>query len=476
MAALSILSSPPYMYRFNEALQFSKPKYLSIGNYAQLTERTAEISFSHSTLGCSYLDGCPAQSSLKTNGTRRLGICQSAFRSSPAMVSSVEGLYDFICEGSIVKKMGLTKEKVASNIDRWLECGVQLCRLLGLNQLVLSEAEKIRIYQYYIPVFLWCEEELSKHMSSFKDGDEISPLVIGVSAPQGSGKTTLVFVLDYLFRTSGRNSATLSIDDFYLKAEDQANLRNANPGNDLLELRGNAGSHDLAFSIEILKAVCSLNKEDGEDYESWSLQMKTLFISQDLLDIVEEGYSVPESVAALESWSQAKHNEYKENKRRDAKALLFIQQASAFGGRGNRADPSTWPEVEGPLAVVLFEGWMLGFKLQPVEVVKAVDPQLEIINRNLEAYYDAWDSFVKSWIVIKIQDPSCVYQWRLQAEHAMKASGKPGMSDKEVQDFVSRYMPAYRAYLPTLYAEGPNGADPKHTLVVEVDEERNPIA
>ncbi|ERM97045.1 D-glycerate 3-kinase, chloroplastic [Amborella trichopoda] len=421
MAALSILSSPPYMYRFNEALQFSKPKYLSIGNYAQLTERTAEISFSHSTLGCSYLDGCPAQSSLKTNGTRRLGICQSAFRSSPAMVSSVEGLYDFICEGSIVKKMGLTKEKVASNIDRWLECGVQLCRLLGLNQLVLSEAEKIRIYQYYIPVFLWCEEELSKHMSSFKDGDEISPLVIGVSAPQGSGKTTLVFVLDYLFRTSGRNSATLSIDDFYLKAEDQANLRNANPGNDLLELRGNAGSHDLAFSIEILKAVCSLNKEGK-------------------------------------------------------KMKLPRYDKSAFGGRGNRADPSTWPEVEGPLAVVLFEGWMLGFKLQPVEVVKAVDPQLEIINRNLEAYYDAWDSFVKSWIVIKIQDPSCVYQWRLQAEHAMKASGKPGMSDKEVQDFVSRYMPAYRAYLPTLYAEGPNGADPKHTLVVEVDEERNPIA
>jgi hypothetical protein len=40
--------------------------------------------------------------------------------------------------------------------------------------------------------------------------------------------------------------------------------------------------------------------------------------------------------------------------------------------------------------------------------------QLEIINKNLEAYYDAWDKFIKSWIVIKIQDPSCVFQWRLQ--------------------------------------------------------------
>lgn len=105
------------------------------------------------------------------------------------------------------------------------------------------------------------------------------------------------------------------------------------------------------------------------------------------------------------------------------------------------------------IQVVLFEGWMLGFKPLPVEVVKAVDPQvrawgilfwhhwyylhmvlmsycrssersyhsilsfilqLEIVNKNLEAYYDAWDKFIKSWIVIKIKDPSCVYQWRLQ--------------------------------------------------------------
>ncbi|KAL0319200.1 UNVERIFIED_CONTAM: D-glycerate 3-kinase, chloroplastic [Sesamum angustifolium] len=147
----------------------------------------------------------------------------------------------------------------------------------------------------------------------------------------------------------------------------------------------------------------------------------------------------------------------------------------AYSGRGDRADPSTWPEVEGPLTAVLFEGWMLGFKPVPVEVVKAVDPQLEIINKNLEAYFDAWDKFIKSWIVIKIQDPSCVYQWRLQAEIAMRADGKPGMSDEEVLDFVSRYLPAYKAYLPTLYAEGPNGSDPEHLLVVEIDEGRNPI-
>lgn len=148
---------------------------------------------------------------------------------------------------------------------------------------------------------------------------------------------------------------------------------------------------------------------------------------------------------------------------------------SAFGGRGDRADPSTWPEIEGPLTVVLFEGWMLGFKPLPVEVVKAVDPQLEIVNKNLEAYYDAWDKYIQSWIVIKIKDPSCVYQWRLQAEIAMREAGNPGMSDDEVRDFVSRYLPAYNAYLPTLYSEGPSGSDPQHLLNIEIDEKRNPI-
>ncbi|TXG69161.1 hypothetical protein EZV62_004096 [Acer yangbiense] len=80
----------------------------------------------------------------------------------------------------------------------------------------------------------------------------------------------------------------------------------------------------------------------------------------------------------------------------------------AYNGRGDRADPSTWQEVERSLTVVLFEDWMLGFKPLPMEVVKSVDPQLETVNKNLEVYYDAWDKFIMAWIVIKIKDPNCV--------------------------------------------------------------------
>ncbi|XP_074564738.1 D-glycerate 3-kinase, chloroplastic [Curcuma longa] len=346
---------------------------------------------------------------------------RSTLPASPSVVSSFSDLFDFICAGPLMKQLGFTAETVAESIDNWITNGVRLCQLFRLNDLSLSPPEKARIYHYYVPVFFWCQEQLKRHRTTFGDDVDVPPLVIGVSAPQGSGKTTLVFALDYLFRKCGRRSATLSIDDFYLTAEEQVKLRNQNPSNALLEFRGNAGSHDLQFSIDTLTSLKKLTNNG-------------------------------------------------------AKMKLPRYDKSAYGGRGDRADPSTWPEVEGPLEVILFEGWMLGFKPLPNDVVNAVDPQLQVVNENLKAYYDAWDKFVEAWIIIKIKDPNCVYQWRLQAEVAMREDGKPGMSNEEVLDFVSRYLPAYKAYLPTLYAEGPKGLHPDRVLVIDIDEERNPIS
>ncbi|RVW94747.1 Retrovirus-related Pol polyprotein from transposon TNT 1-94 [Vitis vinifera] len=54
----------------------------------------------------------------------------------------------------------------------------------------------------------------------------------------------------------------------------------------------------------------------GECYEFWSIKMKTLFKSQDLWDLVENGYPYPDEEARL-----------KENTKKDSKALFFIQQA-----------------------------------------------------------------------------------------------------------------------------------------------------
>jgi D-glycerate 3-kinase len=57
----------------------------------------------------------------------------------------------------------------------------------------------------------------------------------------------------------------------------------------------------------------------------------------------------------------------------------------------------------------------------------------------------------------------------------MRAAGKTGMTDEQIADFVSRYIPAYTAYLPGLYADGPTTAKGGHTLVIEVDQSRSPV-
>jgi len=57
----------------------------------------------------------------------------------------------------------------------------------------------------------------------------------------------------------------------------------------------------------------------------------------------------------------------------------------------------------------------------------------------------------------------------------MRAAGKAGMTDAQIADFVSRYIPAYAAYLPALYAQGPTTAAAGRTLILEVDQARAPV-
>lgn len=65
---------------------------------------------------------------------------------------------------------------------------------------------------------------------------------------------------------------------------------------------------------------------NGENYEFWSIKMKTLFISQDIWDLVCHGYVEP-AVEEIARLTGAQKTELKENRKKDAKALLIIQQA-----------------------------------------------------------------------------------------------------------------------------------------------------
>ena len=67
-------------------------------------------------------------------------------------------------------------------------------------------------------------------------------------------------------------------------------------------------------------------------------------------------------------------------------------------------------QVQGRVDIVLFEGWMLGFRPLPADQAVSIDPDLGPVNELLKEYEAAWDSHVDVWLVIRVPDPSCVYK------------------------------------------------------------------
>jgi D-glycerate 3-kinase len=213
------------------------------------------------------------------------------------------------------------------------------------------------------------------------------PLVIGLQAPQGAGKTTLVTHLLRRLDARGFRAAGVSIDDFYLTRAEQLALAAAHPGNPYLEHRGYPGTHDIALGVRTLSAL--------------------------------------------------------QGSRTGANVRVPVYDKSAHGGRGDRAPESEWRPVEGPLDLVVVEGWMLGFT--PVSEAALPEPQMVEPNRKL-ARYAEWYALIDQWIVLRAAEPEFVLEWRVEAEETMKATGKPGLSREAIEDYVRRFLPAYKTY------------------------------
>jgi len=80
---------------------------------------------------------------------------------------------------------------------------------------------------YYIPIVLWLENKVRTR--SDKDGPA---LCVGISIPQGGGKTTLTSCFEKaLNEACNLNTAGISIDDFHLTHEEQVALGSKFPDN-----------------------------------------------------------------------------------------------------------------------------------------------------------------------------------------------------------------------------------------------------
>lgn len=230
------------------------------------------------------------------------------------------------------------------------------------------------------------------------------PVVIGMSGAQGSGKTTLMRDVCGQIAERGWRVVSVSIDDFYLTHDEQRALAGQHPGNRFLQHRGYPGTHDVAWGVTVLTALRTLGAG---------------------------------SSMALPGYDR-----------------------SAFGGTGDRMPEGDWKRIDGPVDLVVLEGWMLGF----TPVLDPGDPDLRVVNEFLRGYA-AWHSLLDGFIWLEPEDHLFVRAWRVEAEERAIAAGRAGMSSERITAFVEAFLPAYRLYAPGLRARPPTGPPHLHVII-----------
>ncbi|SCZ99522.1 BZ3500_MvSof-1268-A1-R1_Chr3-1g06061 [Microbotryum saponariae] len=271
---------------------------------------------------------------------------------------------------------------------------------------------------------------LAQHRSSWtaKNGpaQPTPPLFVGVQGPQGSGKSHLVSQLPT--QLAPLRTASLSLDELYLPHAKLQSLAASHPKNKLIQGRGQPGTHDLALGVSVLSSLAGINEPSNES-----------------------------NVVELPTYDKSLHD-----------------------GQGDRAK-ETIP-VQGPIDIVLFEGWCVGFQpldsstLTQLYTTTSQDPKtyaaqhldyetpffiehsldhLLWVNERLANYAkDLW-SFLDCFVQIEPRRMSYVWQWRLEQEHNMKSkNGGVGMTDEQVRQFIGRrvltvpfsYMPSYELF------------------------------
>ena len=124
-------------------------------------------------------------------------------------------------------------------VDRWTSVAARLCDQLSMELASLDPAQASRCTGTTCPST--CGASPAWRLRSVSaPGVACPPLVVGLSAPQGCGKTTLVPSSPDC-SAAGPRAASVSIDDVHLTGAEQEELANKNPTNPLLRFGATPG-------------------------------------------------------------------------------------------------------------------------------------------------------------------------------------------------------------------------------------------
>ncbi|CAD5909533.1 MAG: glycerate kinase [Planktothrix agardhii] len=237
------------------------------------------------------------------------------------------------------------------------------------------------------------------------------PLVQGILGGQGTGKTTLGKVLTYILSLFHYDTLSLSLDDLYKTYSERQQLQKADPR---LIWRGPPGTHDLELGIQVLDQLRQ---------------------------------PLPDQTIAIPRFDK-----------------------SLWQGAGDRISPEFVTGID----IILFEGWFVGcrpinpqlFDSAPVPIITPSDKKFaRDMNKQLNGYIYLWEKLDRLLILNPV-DYRLSKQWRIQAEHDMIKTGKSGMTDVEISQFVDYF---WKALHPELFInslmENPEFVD----LIIEIN-------
>ncbi|RCI08430.1 hypothetical protein L249_8904 [Ophiocordyceps polyrhachis-furcata BCC 54312] len=260
------------------------------------------------------------------------------------------------------------------------------------------------------------------------------PLIVGLNGLQGVGKTTLAAALVASLEARGIAAVACSIDDFYLRREDQVALAHRHADNALLQHRGEPGDMSLCAAPLARAVFASLAR------------------------------GLPTKIPRYDK--------------------------AAYNGRGDRLPESCWRPVnqpdQAPVRVVILEGWCVGFRALSNSDVEARwrAPSRTLLNHRLEHLllvndmlrsYDGLTDLLDVMIHVDAEHIECVYTWRQQQEDALRVERRDpnaGMTPDQVLDFVDGYFPAYELYTQGIRS-GVLPDRPGCQLRLVVDRDRN---
>ena len=262
-----------------------------------------------------------------------------------------------------------------------------------IKQQGLPESFEILVNDYYVPLSASMARAYEKRL---EQNPNAGTWMVGVQGTQGSGKSTCSLFIKHLLETEFNLSVVvLSIDDFYLTRQERITLsQQVHP---LLKTRGVPGTHDIPLILSTFD------------------QLKNL----------------PEH------------------------AFMLVPRFDK--ATDDRKPKAKWDEVEGPVDVILFEGWCVGINAQPEAALQSPINDLEanedadakwrtFVNDQLQSEYADVYGQLEELVVIQAPSFKVVHEWRSLQEEKLKAKmAKRGvhnlqlMSAEEIKRFISHY-------------------------------------